>query len=61
MNKITLEQAQYYADFYCRFIKDITDKLLNNLEENGKIKEEFTKKSKEIIIKNIKKKILEGK
>ena len=61
MNKLTLEQAQYYADFYCRFIRDITDKLLNNLEENGKIKEEFTKKSKEIIIKNIKKKILEGK
>lgn len=59
MNKLTLEQAKYYADFYCRFIKDMSDKLMVNLEENNKIKESYKEKTNKIIIDNIKRKILE--
>lgn len=59
MNKLTLEQAQYYADFYCKFIKDMSDKLMIDLEENNKIKEQYKEKTNKIIIDNIKRKILE--
>lgn len=58
LNKFSLEEAKGYADAYCNIIKNKVDSLLPKIEDNNKIKELYTKKANEIIIKNIKQKIL---
>ena len=53
--------AKETADFYCNTIKEKVDSLLLKYETQSLIKEEYKNKANEIIINNIKKKILEGK
>lgn len=59
LNHYPLEAAQDFAEMYCNIIEKDTRKLMDNLTQNNEIKEEYLKKSQEIIIKNIKNKILE--
>ena len=61
LNKWSLEMAKETADFYCNAIKEKVDSLLLKYETQSLIKEEYKNKANEIIINNIKKKILEGK
>lgn len=58
-DKVILKAAQDFAEMYCNIIEKDTRKLMDNLTQNNEIKEEYLKKSQEIIIKNIKNKILE--
>ena len=59
LNHYLLKAAQDFAEMYCNIIEKDTRKLMDNLTQNNEIKEEYLKKSQEIIIKNIKNKILE--
>lgn len=59
LNHCPLKAAQDFAEMYCNIIEKDTRKLMDNLTQNNEIKEEYLKKSQEIIIKNIKNKILE--
>lgn len=59
LNHYPLKVAQDFAEMYCNIIEKDTRKLMDNLTQNNEIKEEYLKKSQEIIIKNIKNKILE--
>lgn len=59
LNHYSLKAAQDFAEMYCNIIEKDTRKLMDNLIQNNEIKEEYLKKSQEIIIKNIKNKILE--
>lgn len=59
LNHYPLKVAQDFAEMYCNIIEKDTRKLVDSLVQNNEIKEEYLKKSQEIIIKNIKNKILE--
>lgn len=59
LNHYPLKVVQDFAEMYCNIIEKDTRKLMDNLTQNNEIKEEYLKKSQEIIIKNIKNKILE--
>lgn len=59
LNHYPLKAAQDFAEMYCNIIEKDTRKLVDSLGQNNEIKEEYLKKSQEIIIKNIKNKILE--
>ena len=59
LNHYPLKTAQDFAEMYYNIIEKDTRKLMDNLTQNNEIKEEYLKKSQEIIIKNIKNKILE--
>lgn len=59
MNKISLENAKIAAESYCKKIKEKVDELLlKDYKEKG-FKEEYLKRTNQIIINNIKKQILE--
>jgi len=58
-NKLDLHTAQNFANIYCALIKDKADMLLTDEVETAAWREAYKKKSVEIIINNIKKKILE--
>lgn len=60
LNKLPLKQAQDTAELYCELIKREVNRLIVK-EESGDFRKAYQLKANEIIIKNIKKKILEGK
>lgn len=60
LNKLPLKQAQDTAELYCELIKREVNRLVVK-EESGDFRKAYQLKANEIIIKNIKKKILEGK
>ena len=60
LNKLPLKQAQDTAELYCELIRREVDRLVVK-EESGDFRKAYQLKANEIIIKNIKKKILEGK
>ena len=59
LNKLTLKQTLDWADSYCTIVQKEVDKLISDKTVNTKYREEYQRKTNEIIIKNIKKKILE--
>ena len=59
LNKLTLKQALDWADSYCMIVQKEVDKLISDKTVDTKYREEYQRKTNEIIIKNIKKKILE--
>ena len=59
LNKLTLKQALDWTDSYCAIVQREVDKLISNKKIDTKYRQEYQRKTNEIIIKNIKKKILE--
>ena len=59
MNKIDLETAKNFANIYCALIKAKVDTMLTDEVETAQWREAYKRKAAEIIINNIKKKILE--
>ena len=60
LNKLPLRQALDWAEIYCDLVTREVDRLIDGTFQKAEYKEQYQRKADEIIIKNIKKKILEG-
>lgn len=60
LNKLPLRQALDWAEIYCGLVTREVDRLIDGTFQKAEYKEQYQRKADEIIIKNIKKKILEG-
>lgn len=59
LNKLPLKQALDWADIYCDLVTREVDRLIDEAPQKGEYKAAYQKTANEIIINNIKRKILE--
>lgn len=59
LNKLPLKQALDWADIYCSLVDKEINRLVDSTSSTGEYRTLYKRKTDEIIIKNIKKKILE--
>ena len=59
LNKLPLKQALDWADIYCNLVTREVDRLIDEAPQKGEYKAAYQKTANEIIINNIKRKILE--
>ena len=59
LNKLPLKQALDWADIYCNLVTREVDRLIDETPQKGEYKAAYQKTANEIIINNIKRKILE--
>lgn len=59
LNKLPLKQALDWADIYCNLVTREVDRLIDEAPQKGEYRAAYQKTANEIIINNIKRKILE--
>ena len=59
LNKLPLKQALDWADIYCNLVTREVDRLIDEAPQKGEYRAAYQKTTNEIIINNIKRKILE--